>query len=240
MTSVNKHQHIHDMIDSFLENRSTSEGGGWAKVDETDIKTLNSIFRKLIDAKYQSDADGDKPVDVEFFDRTKYERQFFLPLPHARRDGFDLSVCLQRLQRTGSNLESAHSAHQRELRALSDFETRNLRTGSAFGFGEFAYEQLLDTDRGQFAKEVYENFIAFIRQHKTDEELSRAAESSTECEKISAFINQNFSSQFKSPVHIVFAKHFSTKPDASCYRFTIFFNGLNNVKPPVVLQRLLW
>ena len=73
-------QELHDMLEKFLSTQSKSDGG-WAAVSYEDMENLYDIFHKIIEMKYEVDADGDVPVQVKLVDRTKFQKLPYLPLP---------------------------------------------------------------------------------------------------------------------------------------------------------------
>lgn len=74
------------LVEAYAEDVSFSApGGGWATVAENDIQKLGEIVRDLIACKYQTDADGDRPIDWQLIDRTKYEPSHFFPIPYTHR-----------------------------------------------------------------------------------------------------------------------------------------------------------
>ncbi len=69
-------------INGFLEPRSESDGGGWAPVSEDDIENLYDIAERLEELKYGADADGDRPIQYNFVDRTKYYSSSYRHIPY--------------------------------------------------------------------------------------------------------------------------------------------------------------
>lgn len=68
-------------LEAFLcpqEKRKST--GGYAPVEDGDMNDLAQILRMLIERKWETDPDGDRPVDWELIDRTKYE-----PMPYRRQ-----------------------------------------------------------------------------------------------------------------------------------------------------------
>lgn len=76
---------INSLLDRFLEERRTSDGG-WAPVTRYDFTQLNAILRALIEAKWNADPDGDRPIDFLIVDRTRYRPIQYFPVPYDHDD----------------------------------------------------------------------------------------------------------------------------------------------------------
>lgn len=71
-------------VEEFVEAQvPASPGGGWAPVAEGDIAKLAEIVRELVACKYQTDADGDHPVEFQLIDRTRFERPHYFLVPYT-------------------------------------------------------------------------------------------------------------------------------------------------------------
>lgn len=98
--------------------------GGYAPVEPKELDELRDIIDALIELKYESDVDGDRPVEVMLVDRTRYERPFVLPIPytHSKRPEDGKSE-LELLQTAAENhmtiAKVASDAAERDLRAMS-------------------------------------------------------------------------------------------------------------------------
>ena len=69
-------------IEDFVATRSVSDGDGRAPVAEGEAAELRDIFEAILEAKYESDLDGDLPINVSVLDRTKYEAMLFGAIPY--------------------------------------------------------------------------------------------------------------------------------------------------------------
>ena len=107
----NNKEKAHDLIDKFCEIPSLSEGG-WAKVDEKDILHLGEIIHTIIRAKYDSDQDGDYPINYNLIDRTKYEPHYYREVPYSHEvkneeeNRFRLECLMDNLQIATERLNS--------------------------------------------------------------------------------------------------------------------------------------
>lgn len=82
-TSVKK---LLERVETFAATQTpSSPGGGWAPVADGEISELAGILHDLIACRYQTDADGDTPINFHLIDRTKYEPSHFFPIPYTHR-----------------------------------------------------------------------------------------------------------------------------------------------------------
>ena len=72
---------LNNRIDKFLKKKIKSHGGR-APVLVEDLEEICEIFCGIIELKYQSDADGEYPVDFMVTDRTTCEPMQFYPRPY--------------------------------------------------------------------------------------------------------------------------------------------------------------
>jgi len=77
------------MLSEFLAEQRESVDSGWAEVGVDDRCDLVRIIDAIIEAKWQADPSGDRPMYVKVIDRSKYRLPPFLPVPH---DFFDASA----------------------------------------------------------------------------------------------------------------------------------------------------
>lgn len=70
-----------ELIENFVGTKRKSSGG-WAPVMDYDLEELSGIIRQLVNEKWESDPDGDRPIDWRITDRTKFEPQHFFFLPY--------------------------------------------------------------------------------------------------------------------------------------------------------------
>src|SRR5688572_17674096 len=85
MHKKDKKDRIVKLIEGFLKDHRQSDGGGFAEVTEDDMLRLQIIIDRLIEAKFDPDADGDHPVEYTLVDRNKYERLPFIPVPYDHK-----------------------------------------------------------------------------------------------------------------------------------------------------------
>ena len=78
---------LFEKIDEFLAVRKeSSQGGGWAPVGPNEVEELYEIFKTIVDLKYETDADGDTPIDIDVLDRTRFEpHHSYLALPYMHK-----------------------------------------------------------------------------------------------------------------------------------------------------------
>ena len=76
---------IDRMIDRYLARRMPNEDGRYAKVTEADLGLLHEIVYALLSRKYESDGEGDLPVELQLIDRSQYERAIELRIPYIHR-----------------------------------------------------------------------------------------------------------------------------------------------------------
>ena len=81
-----------DLIDSFLEDRRESFGGGWAQITPEDVDQLREIIRWLIELKCDRDADGDLPIECKLVNRRTHERLHYYPIPYREQRNDDGNV----------------------------------------------------------------------------------------------------------------------------------------------------
>jgi len=82
-----KHEAVPQNIKDFLKERRESDGGGWAPVTEEDMDLLHAVIYSLIEAKWGADADGDRPMQYQLIDRTKYWPSHYFPIPYGHKTG---------------------------------------------------------------------------------------------------------------------------------------------------------
>jgi len=73
------------LIDRFLAERRESDAGGWAPVTLADIERLHIILNKIIRMKWGADPDGDRPINWQLIDRTKFEPMHYDPVPYEHQ-----------------------------------------------------------------------------------------------------------------------------------------------------------
>lgn len=108
---------LNAMIKEFLKYRSKSKNSGWAEVAEGDIDKLYAIVLRILEMKYEKDCDNSLPVEVDFVDRTRFERlhHFLIPYEHMAKSNDERMEILSRLN---SNVQSAVSALNQHIRML--------------------------------------------------------------------------------------------------------------------------
>ena len=95
---------LQDDIGNFLERHKGTVGTGYAEVTSEEIRELQTLIYRIIEAKWARDVDGDLPVEFEIIDRTLYWHSSFLPVPYE--NGFDSML---------TNLEIAASRVRGEM-----------------------------------------------------------------------------------------------------------------------------
>lgn len=105
-------------IDAFLEVRRKSSGG-WPDVSEEDMEQLGEIIRSLIKAKFETDPDGDLPVEFGLTNRQTEMRNPFVEVPYEHKGEFD-----RYYSRTELNFDLACEAFA-QARRMADYRKRD-------------------------------------------------------------------------------------------------------------------
>ena len=71
-------------IDQFLAERREGDGG-YAPVTNEDVASLHRILSLLVEAKFEADPDGDRPIDWNIIDRTKYWPMHFTQVGYSHK-----------------------------------------------------------------------------------------------------------------------------------------------------------
>lgn len=71
-----------EKIEAFLNERRVSDGG-FAPVTDKDMEQLHEVMYALVEAKWGSDPDGDRPLNYILIDRTKYWPMHYQPVLYA-------------------------------------------------------------------------------------------------------------------------------------------------------------
>jgi hypothetical protein len=140
-----KNARIHFLIDKFLEKKTPcSRGGGWAPVTQEELEQFYEIIGKLVETKYQADADGDHPIEYILIDRNGFEGLPFRPMPYAPR---------------AAKATTSEDVLQEAWR----FETAQLNV-------ELAMEQFRNAIRPvrEFIKEFAESAVEMEQKHQTE------------------------------------------------------------------------
>ena len=74
-------EEIFKKIEAFLDEPRSSNGG-YAKITDQDVVDLKDIINMLIDAKCETDPDGDLPLQVKVVNLTTHQSTHFMALPH--------------------------------------------------------------------------------------------------------------------------------------------------------------
>lgn len=104
-------------IDAFLEVRRKSTGG-WAEVTDEDMAQLSGVIEALIEAKFETDPDGDLPVEFGLTNRNTEMRSHFVSVPYEHKGEFD-----KHFSRTELNFDIACSAFA-QARRMADYHKR--------------------------------------------------------------------------------------------------------------------
>lgn len=75
---------ILEKINNFLDQPRKSQGG-YAEITDEDVMALNQIIALLIQAKCESDPDGDYPIDWKLIDRRKCWPMHYSPVPYGHK-----------------------------------------------------------------------------------------------------------------------------------------------------------
>jgi len=76
------------LIRQFLAERRESDGG-YAPVHLEDLFLLDHIISELVEEKWGSDPDGDRPIAWEIIDRNTHRMPPFLAIPHLSHETRD-------------------------------------------------------------------------------------------------------------------------------------------------------
>lgn len=131
---ANRYAELLRLIADFLTEYRESDNGGWAPVTEDDLDRFYDIICELIALKWSEDCDGDRPIEVDVTDRTRYHRLHYTPVPytHDMEHGRDMkrlfeSELFGRYQAAVTmNHNIAHGEMERYHQMLSDM-ARNTR-----------------------------------------------------------------------------------------------------------------
>lgn len=104
-------------IDDFLKVRRKSTGG-WAEVTDEDMEQLSGVIGALIEAKFETDPDGDLPVEFGLTNRHTEMRSHFVSVPYEHKGDFD-----KYYSRTELNFDIACSAFA-QARRMADYHKR--------------------------------------------------------------------------------------------------------------------
>lgn len=69
-------------VEKFLKDRRPGVDSGYAPVKDGDVNELGCILQRLIEFKWDSDVDGDYPINWKLIDRTKFEPMYFFEVPY--------------------------------------------------------------------------------------------------------------------------------------------------------------
>lgn len=73
-------------VEEFVrEQARAGDGGGYAKVEPTDVPEIAVILHEMLACKYPKDADGDLPINFKLVDRTVFEPSHFFNIPYTTR-----------------------------------------------------------------------------------------------------------------------------------------------------------
>ena len=129
-------------LEDFLYKRSESDGG-YAKVQERDLEKLGEIVSLIVQAKYEKDPDGDIPVSFDLYDRTKYVRPYFSPIPHLHNADGDVEILMSALRSATGNMETAQEQVRNITRQLEHSLDERMGQGNPVVYGGKKYEMYL-------------------------------------------------------------------------------------------------
>jgi hypothetical protein len=82
----NKHNKLiieaHEALDKFLADHRESDGSGYAPFTQEDEENFWSLTIAIREAKFDPDADGDRPMQVKLLNRTRHEPMHFIAQPY--------------------------------------------------------------------------------------------------------------------------------------------------------------
>lgn len=71
----------------FLKNRSEAHGSGWPVVEPEDTRRLGMLMYSIVKAKWETNVDGDLPIQTKVIDRTRYQwHGAMIPYPDMAAD----------------------------------------------------------------------------------------------------------------------------------------------------------
>lgn len=105
---------VRKAIQDLLEERRESDGG-YAAVTDEDMTRFHEVMDAIIQAKWGSDPDGDRPINYILIDRTKYWPMRYSPVPYAHV-GCPQGERLEAFREKLANLNSATEDVDRHLR----------------------------------------------------------------------------------------------------------------------------
>jgi hypothetical protein len=156
---------ISDRIAAFLANGQTPSGGGFAPVTEADLEQLHGIFGALIAAKYETDPDGDLPIEFILTDRTRFERPMHLAIPYTHKPYPNLSemelelLVADRFQALASFATDRASRH---LRAATNNLRETATANRPMTFGGVGYS--VAAPAGMTLERIQETLDTEVRQ----------------------------------------------------------------------------
>lgn len=109
------------LIDGFLEERIKSSHGDWAPATQEHLNEMGEIVKRLIRLKFETDADGDFPVEGVFVNRTEGR----LGYPAIIRYRHNMTT--QDLVRESAAMASAARSYADEARICADLADERLR-----------------------------------------------------------------------------------------------------------------
>lgn len=113
---------VYQALERFLEEPRESETG-WAPFTDQDEKRLHVLLDALARAKWQEDADGDRPLDVTVVNRTRQEPLHFNPLPYLYKLQTRAEV-LEYLYQAQINLHVASDIVRLAVMKMKDMEAK--------------------------------------------------------------------------------------------------------------------
>lgn len=96
---------IDSTLDKLLAERRKSDSS-YAPVTDEDWKLLHRLINDILHAKFESDADGDLPVEYDLVNRHTHQRNQYLPVEYASENKTTQEI-LDIVRRLAYNVEAA-------------------------------------------------------------------------------------------------------------------------------------
>jgi hypothetical protein len=82
-------------LQGFLSEKKPAIRTGFPRVEEKEMEVLKDLLRTIIELKYETDGDGDLPIEFVLNDRTRFRPFHVSPIPYSHKvDPEDLDTRL--------------------------------------------------------------------------------------------------------------------------------------------------
>jgi len=71
-----------ELLKEFLSEHRESKDSGFAPVTEQDMQQLYELMHAIVTAKWSPDCDGDRPINFDIIDRTRFEPMHWAKTPY--------------------------------------------------------------------------------------------------------------------------------------------------------------